>query len=270
MANLSRAILTLALLLVGCGGSDFHSLFGPEGDASGDAFGGSMPVEGAGGKRAHELAGSGGAVEADAGDSAGGSAAGSGGSSAGGAAPLEIGGTGGAVGTGGATAPDCSATQKKLCGGKCISAAEATPSVGCWEASCTPCAPPPAHAHALCTNGQCDFECEEGYQRSASGCVAACGEVVHDNGLGQTWSDCTPRGTFTQDQAVKACEAWCAVNGACHCAIGTFCGDSSPRVYAPRQSSFLTWVWQGDAGNVVQADPGSAGQPACTVVSNWQ
>lgn len=267
-----RMVLISALLLVGCGGNDFHTLFGPGADASDDSLGGEPRTAGAGGKRAERLLGSGGAAEEDAGIGAGGvdqgaGGAGSGGANSGGAAPSAAGGSSSA-----GAASDCPADQKKLCAGKCVSYAEATPSIGCWEAACTPCAPPPAHSHALCTNGQCDFACDEGYQRSADSaqCISACQETVHNDGLGQMWSDCVPLGTFTQDQAEKACEAWCAVNGACHCELGTFCGDSNQRVYTQWRSSFMTWVWQGDAGDVVQADPGSAGQPACTTVSNWQ
>ena len=257
-----RVVLILTLLLVGCGGNDFHTLFSQTGDpAEGGGSGAETGIGGADGVRPSERPSAGGMAETDAG-----AVEGTGGSSSGGAASLATGGH--PSGTGGATMT-CTADQK-LCGGTCLSYVDATPSIGCWEASCAPCAPPPAHAHTKCTNGQCDFDCDEGYQRSADRCIAACAEVTHNDGLGQMWSDCAPLGTFNQDQAEKACEAWCAVNGACHCEIGTFCGDSNPRIYAPWRSSFLTWVWQGNAGNVVQADPGSAGQPACTVVSNWQ
>jgi len=31
--------------------------------------------------------------------------------------------------------------------------------------------------------------------------------IVHDNGLGQTWQDCVPLGTYDQTQAMKACVA---------------------------------------------------------------
>ena len=253
-----RVVLISALLLVGCGGNDFQTLFGQDGDASG----GDMGAAGTGGMRPAktvEPSSSGGVAEADAGGDA---EKGTGGSSSGGA--TEAGGTGGAT-----AAPTCPINQKS-CDGKCFTYAAVTPNVGCWEVSCAPCGSPPAHAHSVCGNGNCDFDCDEGYQRNGNQCVAACAAVVHNDGVGQMWSDCAPLGTFTQDQAEKACEAWCAVNGACHCELGTFCGDSNQRVYAPWASSFLTWVWQGDAGNVVKADPGSAGQPACTVVSSWQ
>ena len=36
---------------------------------------------------------------------------------------------------------------------------------------------------------------------------AGCTPVPHDNGLGQTWQDCVPLGTYNQSQAVKACKA---------------------------------------------------------------
>lgn len=87
-----RVVLISALLLVGCGGNDFHTLFGPDADASGDSLGGGTGGAGAGGMRAIERPNTGGAPEADAGEDTG---HGTGGTAAGGAAPLETGGAGG-------------------------------------------------------------------------------------------------------------------------------------------------------------------------------
>src|SRR5271155_3117350 len=35
----------------------------------------------------------------------------------------------------------------------------------------------------------------------------ACTPVTHSNGVGQTWTDCVPLGTYNETQAMKACAA---------------------------------------------------------------
>lgn len=42
---------------------------------------------------------------------------------------------------------------------------------------------------------------------------AACTAYTHDNGMGQTWTDCEPLGTYDETQAAKACQAYVAVMG---------------------------------------------------------
>ena len=46
-----------------------------------------------------------------------------------------------------------------------------------------------------------------------AGGAVACTLVTHDNGLGQTWTDCAPLGTYNETQAMKACKA----SGATRC-----------------------------------------------------
>lgn len=53
-----------------------------------------------------------------------------------------------------------------------------------------------------------------------SGGVATCTLVTHDNGVGQTWQDCVPLGTYNQAQAMKACVA----SGAVQCFARAACG----------------------------------------------
>jgi len=246
------ASLGVVLLLTGCGGNDFQALFSENGGAPETDTG----TGGTGGMREFEKPSTGGALEADD--------AGRPSANTGGMAAVVAGDAGGAGGSTAATCP----VNEKLCGGTCVAMA---PTTGCLEITCDPCGAPPDHAHTICANGQCTFDCDEGYQRVADACMPACQQSTHSDGRGQMWTDCAPTGTYTQDQATKACEAWCAINGGCHCEIGMFCADNEARIYAPSGTSFLTWVWQGsDAGNVVQADPGSAGKPACTTVSSWQ
>lgn len=54
---------------------------------------------------------------------------------------------------------------------------------------------------------------------------AGCTLVTHDNGLGATWQDCVPLGTYNEEQAMKACKA-----SAAKCAKIVTCGPSLPEV----------------------------------------
>ena len=55
-----------------------------------------------------------------------------------------------------------------------------------------------------------------------TGGVVACALVTHDNGIGQTWTDCAPLGTYNETQAMKACKASSAIV----CRAITTCGPS--------------------------------------------
>ena len=98
----------------------------------------------------------------------------------------------------------------------------------------------------------------------------ACVPATHDNGVGQTWQDCVPPRTWNQDQALSACEAWCAVNE-CTCHIGLVCNDFLYRVYAQSTDYFISWEWQGvEIGNVTQTYLRNGRQPTtCTTVNAW-
>jgi hypothetical protein len=60
---------------------------------------------------------------------------------------------------------------------------------------------------------------------SSTGGTGGC-EVTHDNGVGQTWQDCVPLGTYDNTQALKACEAWCAVVGCASCWTAPACNQT--------------------------------------------
>lgn len=53
-----------------------------------------------------------------------------------------------------------------------------------------------------------------------------CALVTHDNGLGQTWQDCVPLGTYNETQAMKACEA----SGAPNCRLSGCTADTHSMV----------------------------------------
>ena len=60
---------------------------------------------------------------------------------------------------------------------------------------------------------------------SDTGGTGGC-EVTHDNGVGQTWQDCVPLGTYDNTQALKACEAWCDVVGCASCWTAPACNQT--------------------------------------------
>lgn len=97
---------------------------------------------------------------------------------------------------------------------------------------------------------------------------AGCALVTHDNGLGQTWQDCTPTGTHTQDQAMQACTAYCATN-ACTCGQSNLCG-SDPGVTAQIGigSPIVAIIWSTQGGNVVDVRNGNPSF-TCTVAGTW-
>jgi hypothetical protein len=79
-----------------------------------------------------------------------------------------------------------------------------------------------------------------------SGGSVACTLVTHDNGLGQTWQDCIPRGTYNRAQATRACEA----SGASTClnTFGCVTGEIIVCGYAsPNDVPYGCWQYAGGA-----------------------
>lgn len=97
---------------------------------------------------------------------------------------------------------------------------------------------------------------------------AACAPVVHDNGLGDHWTDCVPLGTYTLDEAMAACEASTREAGACLYGSQGSCGGLSGErwvyTYDSSYSIAHSWVYHGsEAGRVASGAPTSAsGFPA--------
>ena len=54
----------------------------------------------------------------------------------------------------------------------------------------------------------CDGIVANGCECSTAACCGTSCEVVHDNGLGQTWNDCVALGTYNPTQATQAANAW--------------------------------------------------------------
>jgi hypothetical protein len=77
--------------------------------------------------------------------------------------------TGGSSNGGSVSAGGCTGGQK-LCNGACVSPG---PANGCSLTGCTPCAASaPAHGVLSCKQEQCDFQCQSGFNRTGSSCVA--------------------------------------------------------------------------------------------------
>jgi hypothetical protein len=106
---------------------------------------------------------------------------------------------------------------------------------------------------------------------SASGGNGGCSPVTHSTGLGPQWVDCTALGTHDEEQATKACDAWCAANGGCACGICGLCVDDSDRICAnlPGASLYTSWAFEGpNAGTVAQSFFNS-GSCIVSVTQSW-
>ena len=88
---------------------------------------------------------------------------------------------------------------------------------------------------------------------------AACTSATHSNGLGQTWTDCVPLGTYDSAQALKACRA----SGASRCVdLGSDVGcGTTAMVLGSNGSGIANFVGQwGYAGSGV----GLVGTSSCS------
>lgn len=69
--------------------------------------------------------------------------------------------------------------------------------------------------------------------------VDACAPVTHDNGLGQTWQDCVPLGTYDLIQAMKACKA----SEAARCIDAQGCGAGNFVVIGRDSADAIVGAW---------------------------
>ena len=95
-------------------------------------------------------------------------------------------------------------------------------------------------------------------------CAAAGGNtgtasVTHNDGVGQTWTDATPRYTYTVAEASEAAAAFSAVAGGTVSQVS--CGTNSGAVQVLTASQSVIWQYSGQyAGHV---DVSTAGQQYC-------
>jgi len=113
---------------------------------------------------------------------------------------------------------------------------------------------------------------------SASGEDAeACALVTHSNGIGQSWADCAPLGTWDEAEAISACEANATLTKSPPACVPNFCSGPSPVAICDvdvQVPGFCTcWTFAGPAaGHVLShacdlgAGPANA---ACAVQDNY-
>jgi hypothetical protein len=134
------------------------------------------------------------------------------------------------------------------------------------------------NAVAACPTGTCMLtRCAAGFQNcdgltangcecAGTGCCAngAC-QDMHNNGIGQTFTDCVAPGTYNQTQATEACAAFtgdasqCHVSTTCSSGVSAVCSDGNP-------SACNCWVFSGSGGNVAgKVRTNSQGSCDCSV-----
>ena len=102
-------------------------------------------------------------------------------------------------------------------------------------------------------DGDADSQC-----RDADSDCGSC-MYVHANGVGQTFSDCTPLATYNTAQAIKACVAYTGNSLECRAAT---CGATSVVCSSEAATSCACWAFAGAAaGHVI--DSGQAGALNC-------
>jgi hypothetical protein len=98
------------------------------------------------------------------------------------------------------------------------------------------------------------------------------GLSTHHTGLGQTWTDCTPTGTYTNAEVLKACDVWCAAKSCAGCFGGSIACNGGIEAFVLGQVDATTGALMGwsqmapNAGNVVSI-PSS--QSSCPTVGTW-
>jgi hypothetical protein len=148
--------------------------------------------------------------------------------------------TGGVCQAGTCRCPDAAPT---LCGnapGLCVDLATDEAHCGDCLRSCA--------AGQVCTAGTCcapgQLACGPSGARLCCAGTACCGDAcqtIHSNGLGGTFLDCNPLGTWTRDAALAAADAW----GSGTTFDGNFCGPGSLSRQAA--TACATWFYAGSA-----------------------
>jgi hypothetical protein len=143
----------------------------------------------------------------------------------GGSAGMDAGGSGGSDaggGAGGSAGAGCPAGDKQ-CAGSCV---EKSAQNGCDDPLCIACSVP-SNGSAVCSAGQCDVECNSGYQKSGSSCVAsgACNPLGPQTGCaaGETCIPSATGATTCVTSGGKGFEQPCSMHA--ECAPGLACAQ---------------------------------------------
>jgi|SRR5271155_2748710 len=92
----------------------------------------------------------------------------------------------------------------------------------------------------------------------------ACTPVTHSNGVGQTWTDCVPLGTYNETQALEACGAFAAsVNGNDGiCTYSNQFNDCSPNTAVTTTTTMGVWAYAGGSvGHVARSGCPTSSDP---------
>jgi hypothetical protein len=131
------------------------------------------------------------------------------------------GGTSGASGTAGASGASGTAGRdggsscpsgQKTCGGVCVPITFAN-GCGPTDNQCDDCGNPPANSNGICTSGRCDFTCNSGFQKTATGCQSTTGS----GGTGGSGGGSCNPSNCTNNCSIAAPFRCCRSNGQCGC-----------------------------------------------------
>lgn len=239
-----KRLFLVSALLVGCGADSFSTASRPVGeDARSTVENDAGPV----------ATGTGGVPAAGGKPSTGGTPAAAGG------APS----TGGARETGGAAVVDAGAGGSTPSSGGAPAVDAAPTTGGAPETGGTPGTGGITNTGGVSnTGGQPDTG-----GAPATGGAGGCAAVTHDTGLGQTWQDCVPSGTYNSSQAAKACAAWCEAKQCAGCGTGSVCGEFVVLGTVSQVGPDITvaWSWLGSSSGAVL----SVGSSACPATGTW-
>jgi hypothetical protein len=149
--------------------------------------------------------------------------------------------------------PDCGAIDTITSCGACGRACDVTHAVdaGCSGGACT---------YQACAAGWSDCDqsppnrngCE---CQTPSCCSGGTCQTGHTNGVGQTFYDCQPTGTYTQSQATAACVAFTGSSTQCQSAPLGLCG-SSRAICSNGAATCWCWTYSGTGVGTVQKQTG--------------
>jgi hypothetical protein len=134
-------------------------------------------------------------------------------------------------------------TTASNCGACGVVCDTSTGSPSCVGTTCT----------YMCNPGHLDCNAVNGPDTDGCECTtpACCGtscQTTHDDGLGQSFYDCSPIGTHTAQSAMEACQAYAmGISGnAAACSTGYYCTTHDEEAcYAPGGNGTVCWGYRG-------------------------
>lgn len=168
----------------------------------------------------------------------------------------------------------------------CESSLSSTATCGACNAACST-----KTGAASCNGTTCSYRCNtglsdcnaatapdtDGCECATPGCCNGGCQTTHTNGVGDSFYDCNPVGTYSVGEARAACEAFTGSSGQCSgsslcCAlnlVGLCVGTTSESICGSVQGTCFCWQYSGNAPGTVQtvngkctASCGSTSDPA--------